>query len=231
MTSDKLSMFVPTAIRAIMARLAPRIEDAAGVRLAQVIDLNPRIPERISAGERFDVALTNPRYVEALVSAGRADGATHRAFGRVPLAVGRKAGTHERILRDVNEIATLFRTAESIAYTGAGTSGRTYLDAVGRLGLTGEILPKSHPMPGGEPVAAVAAGDIGLAIAPLTTVLSTQGVAPAAIFPEELETHIDISVFLSATPRTGAAQILAFLTAGDLDAELAAAGVVRFELS
>ena len=85
-------------------------------------------------------------------------------------------------------------------------------------------------MGGGEPVESVASGETELAVAPLTTVLSTPGVVPAAVFPEELGTHIDMSVFLSSTPQTGAASALAFLTASELDDELAAAGVLRFEL-
>jgi hypothetical protein len=148
----------------------------------------------------------------------------------VPLAVGRKAGADEAIRKDAQKIKALLRGADSIAYTGAGTSGRTYLDVMERLGLNKAIIPKSRAMGGGEPVESVASGETELAVAPLTTVLSTPGVVPAAVFPEELGTHIDMSVFLSSTPQTGAASALAFLTASELDDELAAAGVLRFEL-
>ena len=39
-----------------------------------------------------------------------------------------------------------------------------------------------------------------------------------------------MSVFFRTAPRIGAAVVLAFLTASELDDELAAAGVLRFEL-
>jgi hypothetical protein len=225
-----LRIFVPVAIRALMDRLAPRMEAAAGTSLSPVIDLNPAILERIAAGEAFDIGLTNPPYVKTLVAAGHADGASHRAFGRVPLAVGRKAGSEEPVRTGAQEVVALFRGAESIGYTGAGTSGRTYLDVLARLGLEDEVITKSRAMGGGEPVASVVAGETELAVAPLTTILSTPGVMPAAIIPEELGTHIDMSVFLSPTPRAGAATVLEFLTASELDSELATAGVMRFEL-
>lgn len=224
-------MFVPVAIRALMDRLAPRIEAAAGGTLRQVIDLNPAIPERIAAGEDFDIGFTNPPYAWALIAAGHADGASHRAFGRVPLAVGRKAGVTGPVVADAPGIAALLRGAGSIAYTGAGTSGRTYLDAVERLGIADAVLSKSRAMGGGAPVAAVAAGEAGLAVAPLTTILSAPGVDLAATFPEEVGMHIDMSVFLATRPRTGASAALAFLTAHELDDELAAAGVMRFALT
>jgi len=227
---NELRIFVPVAIRALMDRLSPRLEAAAGVPLLKIVDLNPAIPKRIAAGEAFDLGLTNPPYALSLIEAGHADAQSHRAFGRVPLAVARKAGGENLTLENATEIVALFRQASSIAYTGAGTSGQTYLDAMERLGLTEAIVGKSRPMGAGEPVASVAAGETELAVAPLTTVMASPGVAPAAIFPAELGTHIDMSVFLSPTARQGAVKALAFLTSPDIDEDLAAAGVTRFSL-
>ena len=228
--SNSLRIFVPVAIRASINGLVPRMEAAAGASVVQVIDLNPVIPERISAGEAYDIGMTNPVYAKALIATGYAAAASHRAFGRVPLAVGRKAGLDGAIREDVQAIKALFSNSNSIGYTGSGTSGRTYLDVVERLDLGTAVLAKSRAMGGGEPVASVAAGETELAVAPLTTILATPGIIPAAVFPEELGTHIDMSVFLSTEPRFGAALALDFLTAGELDDELAAAGILRFEL-
>jgi hypothetical protein len=168
--ADALRIFVPVAIRAIFMRLSPRLEAAAGRALAPVFDLNPAIPERILAGEAYDIGLTNPPYVDALVAAGRADGASQRPFGRIPLATGRRAGMEAPVLTDAAGVAALLRGAESIAYTGEGTSGRTYLDAMARLGLAEAVAPKSRPMGAGGPVAAVAAGETELAVGPLTVI-------------------------------------------------------------
>jgi hypothetical protein len=229
--SSELRIFVPLAIGAIMNRLVPRMEAVASTSIVQLCDLNPAIPERIMAGELYHIGLTNPPYVNALVAAGYVHGPSHYAFGRVPLAVCRKAGEQDPVRKDIEEIKDLFRRAESIAYTGAGTSGKTYLDVMKRLDLNNVILSKSQALGGGEPVAAVMAREIELAVAPLTTILSTSGVAPVAIFPDGLESHIDMSVFVSTRPHTGAEAILAFLTSRELDDELAAAGVLRFELN
>jgi hypothetical protein len=228
--SNELRIFVPLAIRAIMNNLAPRIEACAQTTITQLIDLNPVIPERISAGEAYDIGLTNPPYAKALFRSGHADNTSHRAFGRVPLAIARKAGPGGEITEDVKDIKALLHRAQGIGYTGAGTSGQTYLDVIKRLGMGRDVLPKSHAMGGGAPVEAVASGDAELAIAPLTTVLSSPGVAPAAIFPVELKAHIDMSIFLSCKPQTGATTVHAFLTSSALDDELAAAGVLRFQL-
>jgi molybdate transport system substrate-binding protein len=228
---NTLRVFVPAAIRAVVERLAPRVEAATVVRLIQDVELNPLIPERIRAGEPYDIGLTNPPYVKALIFGGFADGGSHRAFGRVPLAVARKGGANGQVIEDSQGIAALLRSAKSIVYTGAGTSGRTYLDVLERMGLTDSVLPRSHAMAGGVPAASVAAGEYELAIAPLTSVLATPGVAPAAVFPEHLGTHIDMSIFRSISSPEAAATVIGILTGHDLDDELAAAGIARFELT
>ncbi len=225
-----LRMFVPAAIGAVMDRLMPRVAAQTGVQVIQKVELNPLIPERIRAGEPYDIGLTNPSYAQTLIDDGFADGGSHRAFGRVSLAVARRGRAHGQIVADSHGIEALLRSAKSIAYTGAGTSGRTYLDVMERMGLTDSVLPQSHAMAGGVPAVSVATGEYELAIAPLTTVIATPGVVPVAIFPEHLGTHIDMSVFRNAASPNTAAQVIDILTNHNLDDELAAAGIARFEL-
>ena len=225
---EALKILSPVAVRALMNRLAPRLDEVAGRPTEPVIDLNPAIADRIRAGERFDLGLTNPHFVPALIELGRIDGASHQPFGRVPLAIGRKEGTASGVATGVEGVVALLTKATSIGYTGAGTSGHTYLDVVERLGLSRAALPKSRPMAAGGPIAAVASGEVEFCIVPLTTVRSAPGVVPAAIFPSELGADIDISVFLSSAPAEGAAMILEFLTSPKIDADLTAAGLIRF---
>jgi molybdate transport system substrate-binding protein len=229
--ANELRIFVPVAVRAFFSRHLPQLSAAVGGRLESLVDLNPKIADRIASGETYDIGLTNPSHVQALIASGHVDGASHRPFGRVPLAIGRAANGGDEPLRSGDQIAMLLREAESIAYTGAGTSGQIYLDAMQRLSLLGVVTPKSRPMAAGEPVASVAAGEIELAIAPLTTILSSAGITPVAIFPEEVGTHIDLSVFLCPSPRAGATTVLDFLCRKELDADLAAAGLMRFEFA
>lgn len=228
---NTLRMFVPAALRAVMERLTPRLEAETGVRLIQEVELNPRIPERIRAGEPYDIGLTNPSYAKALIDDGFADGGSHRAFGRVSLAVAHKGMETGQMIADSQGIETLLRSAKSIAYTGAGTSGHTYLDVIERMGLTDSVLPQSHAFAGGIPAVSVATGEFELAIAPLTTVIATPGVVPAAVFPEHLDTHIDMSIFRNAASPNTAAIVIDILTGRDLDDDLAAAGIARFELT
>ncbi len=227
---DEIRIFVPVAIKSLIDTLAPRLERLGAVKLIREFDLNPTIPKRISAGEAYDIGLTNPHYVVPLIAEGRVLSESHQAFGRVPLAVGSSAGLGPPTIDDRRGIKELFEAASSIAYTETGTSGQTYLRAIEDLGLASSIRDKSREMGAGQPVAAVAAGEVQLAVAPLTTILSTAGVELAAIFPSSLGANIDISIFLNLTASEKAARIHAFLVSPELDKDLAAAGIARFNL-
>jgi len=137
---------------------------------APAIDLDPLIPDRIAAAEGYGIALTNPPHAQPL--RGRhADEASHRAFGRLPLAIGRKASMGAEVITGIDEIAGLLPGVEGIAYTGPGTSGKTYLAALDRLGLGQAVERQSHPMTGSGPMASVLAGESELAVQPLTSIL------------------------------------------------------------
>lgn len=228
---DGLRIFVPVAIHALFARLAPRLEAAAGRGLTSTIDLNPAVAQRILAGEPYDIGLTNPHHVAELVAAGLVDGATHRPFGRTRLAIARRAPGDGSILTDVSDIAALLLAAGSIAYTGAGTSGTTFLAAMARLGLSDAMAPKGRPMAGARPVVAVAAGEAELAVGPLSAIISSTGVAVAAILPDAVGASIDISAFLPPRHAAGAAEVLDLLTDPALDTELASFGIERVKPS
>jgi Bacterial extracellular solute-binding protein len=228
MTMSGITIFCPVAVRSLMAELRPRLESKLDTPLLVEIDLNPSIADRIAAGETFDVGLTNPHYVPELIELGRVDADSHRPFGRVPLAIARRAAEMGPIACDLGGIVALIQDAKSIGYTGAGTSGKVFLEVLERLGLSDQAANKSIAMAAGEPTTAVAAGEIELGVAPLTTVLSAEGVSPAAIFPHELGADIDISVFLPPKATRNAAKALGFLTSSEIDRDLSSRGLMRF---
>jgi ABC-type molybdate transport system substrate-binding protein len=224
-------LLAPVALKAAVTDLVAEFGRISGVPVETDIVLNPEVPRRIAKGEAFDVAITNPGYVADLVDAGYADSGSHRAFGRVPLAIA-IAGETGDASRRPEDVADLLLSAESIAYTGAGTSGRIFREMAEGLGVLDRIEARLRPMDAGAPIRAVAEGRAVLAAAPLTVVRTTPGVRAAAICPPEMGTDIEMSIFLSpdAAHRADARALLSFLTDARHDASLSGAGVERFTL-
>ena len=236
MTSSKrtsVRLLTAVAIRSQINELIGTFERSHDLAVDAAFDLNPNVPKRILMGEPFDVGMTNPWYVGELISEGKVDAGTHVPFGRIPLAIAKRSGSPDAVLTSHEDICDLLLRAKSIAYTSEGTSGKTFLEVTGRLGVSNGISQRTKPMGPGQPVIAAAAGDAELAVAPLTVVMAAPGVDTVAIFPSDLRADIDMSVFLSIDARSKdqGMQLVEFLSGRSIDSYLASKGVVRFSLT
>ena len=236
MTSSKrtsVRLLTAVAIRSQINELIETFERSCDLSVDAAFDLNPNVPKRILLGEPFDVGMTNPWYVGELIREGMVDAGTHVPFGRIPLAIAKRGASPGAILTSHEDICDLLLRAESIAYTSEGTSGKTFLEMTGRLGVSNGISQLIKPMGPGQPVISAAVGDVELAVAPLTVIMTTVGVETAAIFPSDLRADIDMSMFLSIDARSKdqGMQLLEFMSDRSIDTFLASKGVVRFSLT
>jgi molybdate transport system substrate-binding protein len=228
-----LRLLGPVALRSQLSVLARQFSARTDIPVDMQWALNPEIPDLIRGGTGFDVGVTNPWYVKDLIDEGFVKDDTHAAFGRVMLASGAGTINTEAPQGITEDVVALMRDAQTIAYTGAGTSGATFLRILDQLGILAEVGGKCIPMNAGAPVRAAATGKADLAIAPLTTILSADGVTLRAVFPAEMDAHIDMSMFAasSAPGHMGATQFLEFLGAHSLNDVLADMGISRFALT
>ncbi|WP_159458475.1 substrate-binding domain-containing protein [Roseisalinus antarcticus] len=217
-----VQVIAPVAIRVLLTELVEGIGRETGLDVGLTFDLNPAVARRITAGEAFDLAITNPWHVAELVAAGLARADSETAFWTIPLAIA------AREMREAAAPEDILRQATSVAYTAEGTSGQTFLRVAEKLGVLNAIRPRLMPMGAGEPVRAVAAGEAEIAIAPLTTILAAPGVVGLAEFDRSLGASIDLSMVLCGdAPALGAEALLAALADPALDAALAAGGMAR----
>jgi molybdate transport system substrate-binding protein len=230
-TRDRLTFITAVAVHAEIEDLIPQFRRRHGIEVDVNYDVNPAVAKRIMEGEDFDVGLTNPWYVEEMISQGRVIPDIHVPFGRVPLTIGAAVPEPEAIASSHQDVHRLLSNADSIAYTYTGTSGKTFLRAIEMMGLGDQIRDRLRPMGAGEPPIAAAKGQVQYAIAPLSRIIAAPGVAPVATFPPELSLDIDMSMFVHRNSRPEMAlQLIRFLSAPELDAYLRSHGVYRYEL-
>lgn len=119
-------------------------------------------------GEGCDVGLTNPWYVDEMISRGLTIGA---------------AGPEPKHIESSNEgLRRLLLDAESIAYTSIGTSGKTFPRANEMMGLQDQLRDRLRPMGAGEPPIAAAKGEVQYAIAPLSRIVAAPEVTAMQCF-------------------------------------------------
>lgn len=226
-----IKLFSAVAVRAEILALLAKLDTVGQRAVETIFDLNPAVALRILNGEAFHVGIANPWHVSELIEHGKALAKSHVPFGRVPLAIGIHENEAGTVSRTIEQIQELLLGGQTVAYTGDGTSGKTFLGVIERLGIAGKMEGKLAAMGAGEPVRAVANRQIQFCAAPLTTIVAADGVSPIAVLPDELSANIDMSIFLSpsAEYNSNANALLAFLVSSERDAFLESRGVTRFE--
>ena len=228
----RLTFLCAVAVHAEIEELVPQFTRRHGIAVDVHYDVNPAVAKRVMAGEDFDVGLNNPWYVEEMIKRGLVIPDIHVPFGRVPLTIGVAGPEPEEIASSQEAVRKLLLSADSIAYTSTGTSGKTFLRAIEMMGLQDQIGDRLRPMGAGEPPIAAAKGQVQYAVSPLSRIIAAPGIAPAAIFPPELGLDIDMSMFVHRNSRPGPAlQLIQFLADPGLDTYLRSHGVHRYELT
>ena len=230
-TDDRLTFITAVAVHAEIEELVPRFKREHGIEVQVNYDVNPAVARRVMDGEDFDVGLTNPWYVDEMISRGRVVADIHVPFGRVPLTIGAAGPAPDEMASSHEAVRALLLNADSIAYTSIGTSGKTFLRAIDMMGLRDQIGGRLRPMGAGEPPIAAANGEVQYAISPMSRIVAAPGIAPVAIFPPELGLDIDMSMFVHKSSRHKMAlPLIQFLADPRWDAFLRSHGVYRYEL-
>lgn len=186
--------------------------------------------QRIEDGEAFDLAITNPEMVEALVASGKVAAGSQVAFGRIAMGVAARAGSPPLDLSSRRGFEDVLKAAGSIAYASEGSSGAYFMQSLERLGIAGEVGPRLVAVSGGQTAAAVGRGEAMLGIVPVTSILAAgPDVVLAGRFPAELQSYIDFDLGIGAASRSAevAGRLAAFLRSAAVDGVLAARGVER----
>lgn len=227
---ENVRVMCAIAVRAAMTELAAMFEAEAGGRLDLVYDTNPAIARRIENGEPFDLTIINPHLIDGLVASGLVEAESQVSFGRSPLGIAVLASKPAIEIATMATFVRLVLEAKSIGYSSDGTSGRRFIQLLERLEVLASVRSKLRPLAGGMAGTAVAAGEVEIAIAPISTIIAAApDVDIAGILPSSAETEIefDIATGTYARNRAAAVALLRFLRSPRIDALIAAKGLQR----
>ena len=229
-TAPELKLLCAFTVRPVVLALVPAFEQATGRKVKISFALNPALKVQIEAGAEFDAVIIDASMVDDLVRQGKVAKDSQRAFGRIGLGVGVRAGAAKP---DVSSVEALKRTlvnAKSIAYAGEGSSGAYLHGLFARLGIMEEVGPKLVSISGGQTVQTVARGDADMTATAVTSILAcAPDVELVGYFPTELQSYIEFAAGLSAAPNdlAGGELLLDFLTSPHVDEMLRSRGVER----
>ncbi len=194
-------------------------------------ELNPVVKKQVEGGEPFDVVLVNPEFVAELIKLGKVGQGTGNGFGRIPMGVAVKAGASKPDLSSVEAFKRSLLAAKSVAYAGEGSSGIYFTGLLEKLGIAPAMKDKLKSV-GGLTGQVVANGEAELGVVPVTTILAAApGADLAGLFPQELQSYIDISVGISSSTKQNVASkaLVAFLLSTDVEPAMKRRGIDRLK--
>lgn len=188
--ADDIHVMTSGAFTAALLELALAFERATGHRIVvgATTSTGPdSVQNRIRRGEPVDVIIMADASLHAFIRDGRVVAASRVEVARSAIGMAVRAGAPRPDVSTVEAFTRALLEAKSIAYS-ASVSG-TYLatELVQRLGIAGDVLPKSRRIEGERVGAVVARGDAEIGFQQISELLPVPGITVLGPLPASLQ--------------------------------------------
>jgi molybdate transport system substrate-binding protein len=218
-----------TAARPVIMALGPQFERLSSNRLIVRFELTPEVPKLITDGEIIDVAIADPNHIDALIKSGKVTSSSRVELVRFGFGVGVRSNTSMPNVASIDGFRQALLNANSVAYIGAGASGRYFIGALERLGITEEMKGKLKPGSAAENISAVAKGEVDIVVMPVPLIIAGAGVKFADALPAEYQDYtVLVAGLATAAPQAAAGQaLIKYLLSSEADTVLKEKGYER----
>jgi molybdate transport system substrate-binding protein len=224
----EIKLMASSAIRGVVAELAPQFERTAGHRV--ITDYASAIPlkRKIDAGESFDLVVLSPALIDDLIKERKVAANTRTAFVRTGLGIGVRNGAAKPDISSVDALKRTLLNAKSVGYETEAQPGIQFLEVLDRLGIAQEMRPRLKPYPASM-ADALAKGEVEITVSSMGALLANPTADLAGGFPREVQRYVDLTAGVSATTKEpGAAKaLLQFLMSPDATPVFKAKGFER----
>jgi molybdate transport system substrate-binding protein len=171
------------------------------------------IAAQLARGVAADVVILSREGLTELIEAGRIASGTDADLAQVPLGVAVRAGTPQPDVSTVAAFKELILAAKTVAMPGSTSGIWLKTDLLPRLGIADKVDMKLAPR-GSDATRMVAAGEVDLAVMPVSEIMHATGVAFAGTIAPEIQFVQTFSAAAVAGSREieRGKQLIAFLT-------------------
>jgi len=158
------------------------------------------IPNRLKRGEVVDIVMVAEHVLRQFIADRLVLAEGHAVVARSSIAFAVRAGAPKPEIGSADALRRTLLQAKSIGYS-ASESGKYFSgELVQRLGIAGEVLPKSRFIGGGERVGAVIArGEVEIGLQQVSELLPVPGIAYITPLPPELQKISTIAAGIAAS--------------------------------
>jgi molybdate transport system substrate-binding protein len=197
--ANQIKILSGGAMKSLMVEVVPLFERASGTTVEIKFALTSVLKKEIEDGAAFDIALLPRPELDALVEAGRIAAGTQADITRSAVGLAVRAGAPKPDIGTVEALKRTLQAAKSIGYSD-GPSGAYIADLLVRLGIAGEMKPKTRLT--SRPVAEIVAeGETEVGMQQIVAILPVKGAELVGPLPGELQNIIVYAAGLSAGRR------------------------------
>ncbi len=177
--------------------LATAFERATGHKVNVVQEGGAALDRRLASGGPADLIASNPGGIEPLVKKGQVVAGTATPFVLAGLGLSVRAGVPKPDISTVEAYKAALLAAKSIGYS-RGCSGTHIAEGIEKLGLTGQLKPKTKFTADGPVVEFLAKGDFDVGIQQTNIMVGAPGTDYVGALPGFLNVPCPSSVALMA---------------------------------
>jgi molybdate transport system substrate-binding protein len=192
----EIRLLCVNALKTTIEDVAPRFEQASGIRLAIAFGSSPQLAAMIDGGAPFDFTLLPGAVLDNLVRKGRL--AARVDLVRSPVGVAIRRGAPKPDLSTVEGFKRMLLAARSVAYGERSPTGLHMRTLLPGLGIAEEVKAKTRLLDGPAPADVVARGEVEIAMTQVSEILPYPGVELAGLLPPEIALVTDYGFGVSA---------------------------------
>lgn len=204
------------ALHPAIDALIPEFEKLSGHKVGVAYGTAGAVADRLKKGEAADVVISSVPIIERLVAEGRISKADGAVIAKVGVGAFGRKGAAKPDISSADAFKRSMLAARSIAYpdpAGGGASGIYVASLLEKLGIAGEMKPKTKLLPPTEALyASVASGDVEIGFNQVSEILAQPSVEFLGPLPPEIQNYTQFvpGVVLGSQGDAGRA-LIAFL--------------------
>lgn len=226
-----LHVLMSGGFSAAYERLLPDFERATGIDVTTGSGASQgtgpqTIAAQLACGVTADVVILSREGLTELVAAQRIAAGTDADLARVPLGVAVRAGTPKPDVSTVEAFKVAVLAATTIAMPGSTSGIWLRTELFPRLGIAGKVNMAMAPR-GTDATRMVAAGEVDLAVMPVSEILPAPGVAFAGRLAAEIQfvQTFSAAVVAGSAAVEAAKRLIAYLSSAQAAEAISSTGM------
>ena len=217
-SAAELKVYSTIGVKSVLEELTPKFEKASGHKLNISCGLISSFTKKAQEGDVPDVLIVSRAGIDSLTKDGKIAAGSGATLGSSIFAIGVKQGAPKPDISTVDAFKKALLAARAIGYTdpaAGGASGVYFAKVIDKLGIAGEIKPKSkYPPPAGFVGTLLISGEVDLAVQSKPELTTTPGVEVVGPLPGDLANTTVFAAGVGAAAKDAAAAnaLVKFLT-------------------